>query len=153
MDGRRGAHKMGWLTAGMAVLAAAALILARNVALGPGSPVPLDLATALEERPVYAPEEAAGHLGEQAVVCGRVVEATYAERTGGQPTYLNFGRPYPDQLFTVVIWGRHRTKFGRPEAYYLDQDVCVSGQIQEHRGVPRIEITEAIQIDYCDTRC
>lgn len=153
MDSRRGAHKLGWLTAAMAVLAAAALILARNVELGPGSPVPLDLATALEERPVYAPAEAADHVGEPAVVCGRVVDATFAERTGGQPTYLNFDRPYPDQVFTVVIWGRHRPKFGRPEDYYLGQDVCVSGRIQEHRDVPRIEITEAIQIDYCEGRC
>jgi hypothetical protein len=32
-----------------------------------------------------------------------------------RPKFLYFGKPYPDQVFTAVIWGSDRTKFGTPE--------------------------------------
>jgi hypothetical protein len=57
-------------------------------------------------------QQAASHVGETATVCGTVASANYATRTKGQPTFLNLDQPYPRQLFTVVIWGSDRTKFG-----------------------------------------
>jgi hypothetical protein len=50
-------------------------------------------------------QEAGQHVGEQATVCGAVVSAHYATRSKGRPTFLNFDEPYPNPVFTVLIWG------------------------------------------------
>ncbi len=59
--------------------------------------------------------EAKDHVGEVATVCGQVASAKSASSTRGRPTFLNLDKPYPEQIFTVVIWGDDRPKFGRPE--------------------------------------
>ena len=43
------------------------------------------------------------------------------------PTFLNFDKRYPDQIFTLVIWGGDRSKFGDPETVYRGKRVCVTG--------------------------
>jgi hypothetical protein len=82
--------------------------------------------------------EAKSHIGERATVCGRVASTRYAASSRGQPTFINLDKPYPNQIFTVLIWGSDRPKFGRPEASYRDKSVCVTGTIKEYRGVPEI---------------
>ncbi len=47
--------------------------------------------------------EVAAHVGEYATVCGQVASTNYASQANGQPTFLDMGRAYPKQLFTVVI--------------------------------------------------
>ena len=56
--------------------------------------------------------EAKEHFGETATVCGEVASTRYADSTKGQPTFLNLDKPYPNQIFTIVIWGDNRSKFG-----------------------------------------
>jgi hypothetical protein len=92
-------------------------------------------------------DEAKDHIGEEAVVCGTVASTRYAASSRGQPTFLNLDKPYPNQVFTVVIWGRNRDKFGKPEADYRDKRICVAGRIAEFRGVPQIEARESTQIE------
>ena len=58
----------------------------------------------LAEKPLTA-TEAKNHIGEQATVCGKVVSTRYAEGSRGSPTFLNFDQPYPNQVFTLLIWG------------------------------------------------
>jgi hypothetical protein len=91
--------------------------------------------------------EAKDHVGEKATVCGKVVSTRYAERSRGQPTFLNLDKPYPNQIFTIVIWGSDRGKFGDPEAKYRDKDVCATGEITSYRGVPEIAAHEPSQIE------
>ena len=50
-------------------------------------------------------DQASSHLGEPGTVCGMVASANYAIKARGQPTFLNPDKPYPHQVFTVVIWG------------------------------------------------
>jgi len=90
--------------------------------------------------------EAKNHIGENATVCGVVASARYADRSKGQPTFLNLDKPYPDAIFTILIWGDDRAKFGTPEATYRDKRVCASGVISEYRGQPEIVAREAKQI-------
>lgn len=90
--------------------------------------------------------EAKDHVGERAIVCGKVVSARYAARSNGQPTFLNLDEPYPNQIFTILIWGEDRPKFGTPESLYRDANVCVSGKISNYRGTPEIVATEPSQI-------
>ena len=90
--------------------------------------------------------EAKNHIGEQQTVCGKVVSTRFAERSRGKPTFLNLDRAYPDQIFTVVIWGSDRSKFGDPETSYRGHQICVTGRISDYRGVPEIVAQAPSQI-------
>ena len=90
--------------------------------------------------------EAKDHIGQRATVCGKVVSTRYSASSRGRPTFLNLDKPYPSQVFTVVIWGENRAKFGRPEKNYKDKEVCVTGKIESYRGMPQTVVSELDQI-------
>src|SRR5271168_763977 len=90
--------------------------------------------------------EAKAHIGEQATVCGKVVSTRWAESSRGSPTFLNFDQPYPDQVFTLVIWGSDRPKFDAPEAKYRGKRVCVTGKISAFKGVPEVVANDPAQV-------
>lgn len=91
--------------------------------------------------------EASRHVGEIAEVCGRVASAAYIASVKGRPTFLNLERPYPDQPFTVVIWGSNRAGFASPPERLFDaKSICVTGRIETYRGKPQIEVTDPGQI-------
>jgi hypothetical protein len=90
--------------------------------------------------------QAKDHIGEIQTICGHVASTRYAPRSKSQPTFLNLDEPYPSQVFTILIWGENRTKFGEPEARYRDANVCVTGTITSYRGAPEIVATEPKQI-------
>jgi DNA/RNA endonuclease YhcR with UshA esterase domain len=91
------------------------------------------------------PAEAEHHVGESATVCGVVASAHYAPTTKAQPTFLNLDQPYPNQIFTAVIFGRDRPKFGEPEAMQ-GKSICVTGKIELYRGKPEIIVHNVDQI-------
>jgi hypothetical protein len=91
--------------------------------------------------------EAKDHIGEQAIVCGKVASARYAATTRGKPTFLNLDKPYPNQIFTVLIWGENREKFGTPEEKYRDKQVCVTGKITEYQEAPEIIVSDPQSIE------
>jgi hypothetical protein len=91
--------------------------------------------------------EAKDHVGEKARVCGKVVSTHYAARSKGQPTFLNLDEPYPHEIFTIVIWGSDRSKFGAPESKYQDARICATGKITTYRGTPEIAASEPSQIE------
>lgn len=90
--------------------------------------------------------EARDHIGEHATVCGKVVSSRYASSTRGQPTFLDLDKPYPSKLFTILIWGENRAKFGAPENEYRDKRVCATGVITEYRGAPEIVVSAPSQL-------
>lgn len=90
--------------------------------------------------------EAKNHVGETATVCGRVASIHFAEKAKGLPTFMNLDMPYPHQIFTIVIWGTDRLKFGSPERTYRDKNVCVSGKITSRHEIPEIVINTPGQI-------
>ncbi len=92
------------------------------------------------------PEEAARHIGERQTVCGTVVSAHYAYNLNGQPTFLNLDQPYPNQIFTIVIWGDNRDKFKTPPETLEGQKICVTGKIKNYRGGPQIIVSKPSQI-------
>jgi hypothetical protein len=102
---------------------------------------------------VYAQSEhltaadAKNHVGEKATVCGSVASTHYAAHSKGSPTFFNLDEPYPKQIFTIVIWGSDRDKFGDPEAKYQNKQVCVTGKIISYRGAPEIAASEPGQIE------
>ncbi len=90
--------------------------------------------------------EAKEHVGKTFTVCGKVTSTRYAAATLGQPTFLNLDKPYPNQIFTIVIWGTDREKFGQPEVKYRDRQICVTGLIKLYREIPEIVPTNPNQI-------
>jgi hypothetical protein len=64
--------------------------------------------------------EAKNHVGERATYAGLSLVASthYAARTD---------EPYPRQVFTILIWGTDRAKFGDPETKFQNKRVCVTG--------------------------
>jgi len=91
--------------------------------------------------------DAKDHIGERATVCGQVASTHFAERSKGEPTFINLDKPYPNQIFTILIWGSDRAKFGDPERTYSGKHVCVTGRIASYRGVAEIIAYEPSQIN------
>ncbi len=130
----------------------------RRVPRRPDLPGPLILAVSLcliamcapgrgAEPPTIPAAEAIHHVGEVATVCGHVASAAYITSVKGTPTFLNLGRPYPDQHFTVVIWESARSRFERPpERMYDRKSICVTGRIETYRGRPQIVVDDPEQI-------
>lgn len=92
--------------------------------------------------------EAREHIGEKATVCGEVVSTHYAARSRGNPTFINLDKPYPNPVFTVLIWGSDRPKFGDPEETYRSKSICVTGKISDYKGVPEIVAYAPSQIKF-----
>jgi micrococcal nuclease len=90
--------------------------------------------------------EAKDHVGETATVCGLVASTKYASSTKGQPTFLNLDKAYPNQVFTVLIWGENRAKFGSPEREYDGKHICVTGKISLFKGSAEIVASAPDQI-------
>lgn len=92
--------------------------------------------------------EAKAHEGQTQCVCGPVVEATYAARSNGAPTFLNLGGKATDlDRFTVVIWGDQRPNFDPPpEQAYRGKTICVTGRIKLYKGVAEIQISSPAEV-------
>lgn len=97
-------------------------------------------------QPSISASEAKNHVGESATVCGKVASAHYAMTSRGKPTFLNLDRAYPSQIFTVMIWGSDRPKFGAPEVTFNGRTICVTGEITLYRGSPETVAHEPSQI-------
>jgi hypothetical protein len=91
-------------------------------------------------------EDAARHVGETATVCGVVASAKFDAELQSQPTFLDFAKPYPDQVFIAVIFGADRTKFGTPETSLRGKRVCVTGKIQQQHDMPEIVLSDPKQL-------
>jgi len=94
----------------------------------------------------YTADQAKGHIGEKATVCGVVASAHYAASSKGQPTFLNLDKPYPNPIFTVLIWGSDRTRFGAPERDFAKKNICATGMIERFRGAAEIVTRSPSQI-------
>lgn len=90
--------------------------------------------------------EAIDHVGEMAQVCGVIASTRYNHRSRGAPTYLNFDKPYPDNSFTVIVWGSDRKRFPYAPESLLNHKACVYGKIETYKGKPQIIAVRPEQI-------
>jgi hypothetical protein len=91
-----------------------------------------------------SPGDAAKHAGEDATVCGVVASAKFLANSS--TTLLNLDKPYPDEVFTAVIFGEDRAKFGTPETTLEGKRICVTGVIQLYREKPDIILKDPSQL-------
>jgi micrococcal nuclease len=92
------------------------------------------------------PADAIDHIGEEATVCGEVTGAKFSSHRKRKPTFIDFGPPHPNHVFTALIWGEYRDKFDYVPESLLGRTICVSGTITEHKGRPEIKVSEPSQI-------
>ena len=117
------------------------LLLALVLTMFAGATVPSVRADPL------APVDAASHIGQVATVCGLIASTKYASQSAGAPTFLDFGSAYPKAVFTALILGRDRVKFGSPEKALEGKEVCVTGQIGLSGGRPQVILTQPDQLN------
>ena len=84
------------------------------------------------------------HVGEQATVCGKVANERTVTSSHGEPTFINLDAAFPNQVFTIVVWGEDRQKIG--ELPREGSRVCATGVIQDYRGVPEIVVKSKSQL-------
>ena len=86
-------------------------------------------------------------VGSVMEVCGDVVSAETVFHLRGEPTFINFGRPHPNQEFTAVLWAQERNRHSFPTEFELvNRRVCITGRIEDHNGTPQIRIRKPIQV-------
>ena len=90
--------------------------------------------------------DAKNHVGEKATVCGKVADERTATSSRGEPTFINLDLTYPNQVFTILIWGEDRKNFG--ELPRVGAHACASGVIQNYRGVPEIVVKNGEQLTH-----
>lgn len=120
-------------------------------AAAPREAAPAPLSASQELGGCVKPADAAGSVGKRVIVCGLVSDASYQPRTNGQPTFINFDRPFPNHTFTAVIWTEDRSKFvPPPEAQFgPGKNVCITGAVAMYRGKPQIVVRSTDQIKVC----
>ena len=92
-------------------------------------------------------EDAAKHEGDSVKICTRIYGAKYFENSNRTPTLLNAGAKYPDAPLTLVIFGENRPAFkNKPEEFYVDKNICITGKILIYKGKPEIILTKEDQI-------
>ena len=89
--------------------------------------------------------QAGNYYEKEVIVEGKVVD-TYRSKKNN--VFLNFGKPYPNQCFSVVIFSSDLYKFvENPEKYYDQKTLRIKGKIQEYQGKPEIILKEPSQIE------
>jgi hypothetical protein len=92
---------------------------------------------------ISAPD-AKNHIGKMATVCGKVTGERTATSSKGEPTFINLDAPYPNQIFTILIWGDDRPNVG--DLPSEGSRICATGIIQDYRGVPEIVVKSKEQL-------
>lgn len=93
-------------------------------------------------------EEAKIHInsGKKKTVCGTVVSS---KKSGKGNVFLNLDKSFPNHVFSITIWRSDVPNFSyAPHEYLMKKEVCVTGKIGDHQGVPSMNIDkeEAIKI-------
>ncbi|HEV2177286.1 MAG TPA: hypothetical protein VGW33_08805 [Terriglobia bacterium] len=99
-------------------------------------------ATATDDAQCVAIDQAAGHVGENRCISGRVLRV-YASRGGN--TFLDFCQDYRQCPFTSIIFAADRQKFGNLETL-AGRDIEIRGKIELYQGRAEIVIHDAEQI-------
>jgi len=93
------------------------------------------------------PDEAAKHIGDSVTVCGKIFGGRYFDRSENKITLLNMGAAYPQSPLTVLIEADSRKNFSnKPEEFYVEKSVCITGVIKEFKGKPEIIVAKESEI-------
>lgn len=92
-------------------------------------------------------KDAYKYTSKTVTVCDKIYGGIFMSRSGGQPTFLNVGGAYPNEVMTVVIWGQARKLFKyKPEEFYKNKKVCITGEVKIFNGKAEIIVERPGQI-------
>jgi len=95
-----------------------------------------------DDAPIIADTDAPAHIGQIATVQGLVAEV-YTSSKGN--VFLDFENPYPNEVFSGVIFSSAVPQFGDLNAYQ-GKRVQVTGPIRLYKGKPEIILDSPIQL-------
>src|SRR5436853_3524967 len=89
------------------------------------------------------PEEAKDNVGKTVTVCGKVRSTYKTNSVNSNPTFLDFGKKYPNAVFSVVIWENTLSKFSyNPKRKLKHKKICVTGKIKLYKERPEIVVDD-----------
>ena len=95
--------------------------------------------------PTISAYDADYYMGEVMNVYGRVTDIYYSRTT--DEYFLYFGLYYPYQDFTIVVPGIIARRYShRPELYFTNQDILVTGLITAYDNSPEIYVKRDFQL-------
>lgn len=95
---------------------------------------------------VINPCSAADHIGEKIIIEGRPIGTYYDESSN--TAFINFGKPYPDNCFTAVVFSSNLQHFSEnPADLYRAKFLRIQGTIKEHKDKPEIIIKNPSQVE------
>lgn len=91
-------------------------------------------------------DSVANYEGKTITVCSKV-QSTFVTKGEKKTTYINFGNPYPNSTFTIVIFEDDLANFKySPSEFLKDKNVCVTGQVKIYKGKPEIIVKKEGEI-------
>lgn len=84
--------------------------------------------------------------GKTITVCSKV-QSINVSKGEKKTTYINFGNPYPNNTFTIVIFENDLTNFKyTPSEYLKEKNICITGKVKIYKSKPEIIATKEEQI-------
>ena len=84
--------------------------------------------------------------GKKVTVCAKV-QGVFVSNKSKKTTFINFGKPYPNHKFVVVIFEKDLINFKYDPAIFLkNKTVCITGIVKMYKGLPEIIATKEEQI-------
>jgi RecG-like helicase len=86
------------------------------------------------------------YVGKTITVCSKV-QSTFVTKGEKKTTYINFGKPYPNNTFTAVIFSSDSGNFKYiPSEFLKEKNVCITGKVELYKDKPQIIVKKAEQI-------
>jgi hypothetical protein len=86
------------------------------------------------------------YVGKTITVCSKV-QSTFVTKGDKKTTYINFGKPYPNNTFTAVIFSSDSANFKYiPSEYLKEKTVCITGKVALYKDKPQIIVKKEEQI-------
>ncbi len=105
-------------------------------------------AQAQDDRCTSTLETVAQQVGETVSFCGTPARVIVRGKSHEGPVFLNFGGVYPDNTFSVVIWGDVAgEEIEDLPKRYAGKSLLIHGIVAEHKGKPEIKVASLKDIE------
>lgn len=91
-------------------------------------------------------DSVAKYEGKTITVCSKVT-GTHVSGGDKKNVSLNFGKPFPDNVFTVFIAEGDLVNFKyNPSEFLKDKTICITGVVKMYKSKPEMIVTKSDQI-------
>lgn len=86
------------------------------------------------------------YVGKTVTVCAQV-QSAFIGKGDQKPTYLSFGKPFPDATLTVVIFENDLPNFNyKPVEFLQNKNICITGKVKLFKNNTQIIVSTEDQI-------